>query len=637
MYSNPEEDSREGSNNELASIELVTKITGITDGETSMLDKAWETHTENNKTGGGYPTKGGEKEVNILQLSAQVQQLTKRLSNLEVHVHGAKLQYTKQESIQLDPNELIVRRDSDIIEAARTADALATVDRNLISSRPRNEGICDQLSNNASLLQKHPFAVVQCFVMLAAIVALLVVIGFKFVAAHNSVNDDYKPFKVDGKDEYYRNEKLKYELPLHYFWFQFAVSEPDFSTVYNKTFNETCDDTLEVCLDFYLDDILNPTFALFPTGLPTTSPTVAPTTAPTRSPTTGPTMSPTFGPTVKPTSSPTAFLLPQPGPLPFPGGGPTPRIASDSVEPDVPWNWNKKTNQSYIVQQYTMMNDSFIMYNSPVSAHCMMTSTEDGIVTTKTVGLRNLTLHLDKLGHTIKDADSNVTDIFGMLIRLEFDDFNQYMSGKIMCDLYLEMDRLEEKFGGFAAYDILFMVSREEFNSGTSGVTEYIRSMKRVWRNRNDMIDQIYSYSFEETTFDGKSDFTAEAILVDERTSGDDDTMLNIEVYPYPTIVNYVSFDRYSYMDWLADVGGYYTIAFGIFFVFSARITKVANRKDAFQRRQGILPAFSLPHRNAEELSGLRTLVLASLGITEEAYFSGDYDHNFTDNNKRVY
>merc|ERR1712142_1105242 len=88
--------------------------------------------------------------------------------------------------------------------------------------------------------------------------------------------------------------------------------------------------------------------------------------------------------------------------------------------------------------------------------------------------------------------------------------------------------------------------------------------------------------------------------------------------------------ERYTYIDWLADMGGFYTLAFGCFFVFSTRITKLANRRDVFQRKHGILPAISLRHRNAEELSQLRSLVLAALGITEKAYFSGDFEKRLT-------
>ena len=71
--------------------------------------------------------------------------------------------------------------------------------------------------------------------------------------------------------------------------------------------------------------------------------------------------------------------------------------------------------------------------------------------------------------------------------------------------------------------------------------------MKKVWRSQNDLIDQVYSNVFGGTTFDGKSDFTSEMSLVDEVVS--EDAMLNIEVYPYPTVVHFVSFDRYSYLD----------------------------------------------------------------------------------------
>merc|ERR1719320_248970 len=99
-----------------------------------------------------------------------------------------------------------------------------------------------------------------------------------------------------------------------------------------------------------------------------------------------------------------------------------------------------------------------------------MTSSNDTTVVTKIVQLRNLTLHLDVIGIE-RFNSSNVKGIFGMLLRLEFDDFAGYMSGKVMCDLYLEMDRFVGAFSSFAAYDILFMVSREEFSSGTAGIT----------------------------------------------------------------------------------------------------------------------------------------------------------------------
>merc|ERR1719447_1716691 len=72
------------------------------------------------------------------------------------------------------------------------------------------------------------------------------------------------------------------------------------------------------------------------------------------------------------------------------------------------------------------------------------------------VELRNLTLHLDQIGINLRN-ESDVTDVFGMLMRLEFDDFSGHMSGKIMCDLYLDIERLEKRLSGFATYDIMFL------------------------------------------------------------------------------------------------------------------------------------------------------------------------------------
>ena len=101
--------------------------------------------------------------------------------------------------------------------------------------------------------------------------------------------------------------------------------------------------------------------------------------------------------------------------------------------------------------------------------------------------------------------------------------------------------------------------------------------------------------------------------------------LLNIETYPYPTVIHYVSYSKYSYTDWIADLGGFCTLAVAIFYILTTRITHFANRKDAFHRKQGILPAFSIKHRNAEVLSGLRYLVLAALGISEKMYFSEEF------------
>jgi len=203
-----------------------------------------------------------------------------------------------------------------------------------------------------------------------------------------------------------------------------------------------------------------------------------------------------------------------------------------------------------------------------------MTSSNDSVVVTETIGLKNLTLYLKEIGL----AESS--DVFGMLMRLEFEDFEGHMSGKVMCDLYLEMDTIYEAISSFATFDIFFMVSRDEFGYEAAGVTEYIRSMKKVWRRQSELTDQLYTYNYEENTFDGVSDFSAEVHLVDQLVPSG--ALLNIEVYPYPTVVHYISFDRYNYFDWLADVGGFYTLAIATFFFLSTRIIKFANGKDVF-------------------------------------------------------
>jgi len=100
-----------------------------------------------------------------------------------------------------------------------------------------------------------------------------------------------------------------------------------------------------------------------------------------------------------------------------------------------------------------------------------------------------------------------------------------------------------------------------------------------------------------------------------------DEAVLSLEAYPYPTLVHYISFNNYSYMNWVADVGGFFTLTVSIFLFMSTRVIKFGNRGRLFQSAHGILPMFSLPHRNAEELAGLRFIVLAALGMTEEEYF----------------
>merc|ERR1719233_1082642 len=120
-------------------------------------------------------------------------------------------------------------------------------------------------------------------------------------------------------------------------------------------------------------------------------------------------------------------------------------------------------------------------YKSPVYANCMMTSSDNGTVNTIIVGLRNFTFFLDEIGVDTGSTDESLDMVFGLLLKLEFEDFNKYMSGKVMCDIYLVMEKFIEKLNDFATYDINFMVSRSVYDSGYAGVNNYLRSMKKIW------------------------------------------------------------------------------------------------------------------------------------------------------------
>jgi len=89
-----------------------------------------------------------------------------------------------------------------------------------------------------------------------------------------------------------------------------------------------------------------------------------------------------------------------------------------------------------------------------------------------------------------------------------------------------------------------------------------------------------------------------------------------------PTVVHHVSYTKYSYTDWVADLGGFLSLAVFLFFTLSAKVTNYANRNDLFNRRQGILPVISRTYRNAEELAGVRYLLVSALGISGEEYFA---------------
>ena len=82
------------------------------------------------------------------------------------------------------------------------------------------------------VVKRYNFAMAQCLLIFVAAAALLTFGALKFMEAHDSVQDPYKPYKVDGRDEYFRNKELRYKLPIHYFLFEIGVNETDFYSFY---------------------------------------------------------------------------------------------------------------------------------------------------------------------------------------------------------------------------------------------------------------------------------------------------------------------------------------------------------------------------------------------------------------------
>ena len=57
------------------------------------------------------------------------------------------------------------------------------------------------------------------------------------------------------------------------------------------------------------------------------------------------------------------------------------------------------------------------------------------------------------------------------------------------------------------------MVSRSVYDSGIVDMNNYLCSMKRIWTYNDSSVSKTYSYAYEETTFDKKSEFTAEVVV----------------------------------------------------------------------------------------------------------------------------
>jgi len=133
------------------------------------------------------------------------------------------------------------------------------VDTELITCRPRNQGLVDDLRNCARVLHANKFATCQCCLMLLVFIAGVVFGVMQIMEVDQTMSPQYKPFKVQGKDEYFRNEELEYTLPKFYYTFHMYISIPQFFEAYNERFNTTCVSSLDSCLYDYMEDFLNGT------------------------------------------------------------------------------------------------------------------------------------------------------------------------------------------------------------------------------------------------------------------------------------------------------------------------------------------------------------------------------------------
>jgi len=547
---------------ELESQELFAENEGST---CNLSDSQWDLREAWNKvmlsgTLDELSPDGDKSENDNLDLNNKIIELDKRLDRVEKIMHIGNIERIMTPSVK--------RHGADV--------AIGTMSRDLITSIPRNEGITSKIHICWRVLSQHHFAVFQCLLMAVALMSMFLFGWRQFLNVDEEMSKEYKPFKARGRDEYYLNKDLRYNLPHHYFWFEISVSTNNFSDTYNRTFDRSCESSIDDCLFEYLYDFLNPKLVIDPTNVPTSSPTTLP---------------PTFSPTPYPTDK---------------KGG---KWTSTGVG---------KPSVTDIASGFSPPS-----YVAPLSAICLMTTSDavEDTLTTNVTGLRNLTMYINGVGVEPRDTENGFDTIetFGVLLKLDFDDFDRWMSGKLKCFLNLKAKELDIALSSFANYDIHFLVSRVEYSSGSVGVSEWIRSMKKIRGWDDDVREKSISYIYEESTFDGVADFEAEVSVETGYSWGT--PILNIEASPNPTVVHYKSFDNYSYMDWIADVGGFFTLAVSIFLFMSTRIMKFAGRDRLFLNAHGILPMFSLPHRNAEELAGLRSIVLAALGVTEEEYF----------------
>jgi len=183
----------------------------------------------------------------IAYLTNEIKKLNGRIEKIENRLYSGIIeQLTKTEGKSKSPRK-------------RNSMPEIMVDTDLITSRPRNQSLQADLRNCVRVLQRNKFATCQCYLMVVVLLGM-VAFGLKqIMEVDESSDSQYKPFKVHGREEYYRNEDLEYTLPKFYYTFHMDVSAPLFYEVYTETFNKPCSDSLDNCLYDYMLDSLNGT------------------------------------------------------------------------------------------------------------------------------------------------------------------------------------------------------------------------------------------------------------------------------------------------------------------------------------------------------------------------------------------
>jgi len=238
---------------------------------------------------------------------------------------------------------------------------------------------------------------------------------------------------------------------------------------------------------------------------------------------------------------------------------------------------------------------------------------------------RNITISIESFGQ-------GKLIRFLVTLKIEFDDIDETWNDEwFHCTFELMVNSFNRAMN-FSFFDVYFTVSRTDYFSRVQIQTKALQSVWPVyhsWEYNHNIselvhsnVDQLKSmlFQYQESTLDGISDFELEVY------QREDSNGLGISTVASPTVIHHVSYVSYSYNEWLADVGGVFTLLTTLFFVLAKVVTNYANRNDPFRRRHGILPVISKTYRNAEELAGLRCLVLSAFGISEEAYFADEFD-----------